>query len=530
MRIETLFIIFNVVFFINNLFYLNLVEGVFNVRNNKLRVTLFSLITSLVGSIMLLFFGSMSALGYTIMLVVYVITVMTFYKNQSLMTQMAFVLHFNLHIMVARGIITSILALGLNTTIINLSENPTSFWIVLILTSMLCSVFTIALLLLIPRKYLRVMGQNTQAMGLYTVILSVANIYMIANGNVYIHDIPYDLLPVHQIIASTTWLTASYVGIFLVIGFDILQEKRDNWIYKQSLEHNSIIIAQVNCSKDVFVNIKTRGIDGALDNSCYSEYATEFLKERISEKDYNDVLRYMSIENIIKKYNNGTTELKKEFSAKMSNGEERWLRSVITIRQDKYTGDVFALITVTDDVHEAKVKEIELADTAQRDPLVGAYNKKATQDIIDSLLENEIGGAMLMIDLDNFKAINDNYGHVYGDEVLKEVHKKMQINVRSDDIIGRIGGDEFIVFLKHIDNIKEITKKASIICNSINKVYSKDGLDIEISSSVGIVLAPKHGDNFKELYHNADLAMYARKKASKNGYMLFDENIHLDMI
>ncbi len=525
MTIEILFIIFNIVFFINNLFYLNLVEGVFNIQNNKIKIVAFGIMTSLFGSGALLFFGSMSALGYTIMLTVYTVAVMTFYQKQSIITRFAFVLHFNLHIMVARGLITSILSLILNVSIIDLSRNLNSFWTILILTSILCSTFTIGLLMVIPTKYLRVIGAKTQAVEIYTAILAFANVYMIANGNIYIHDISYNALPLHQIIASLTWLGVSYAGIFMLIGFDILKEKKEDSIYRQSVEKDSIIIAEINCTKNKMLRLNRFSKEEEIKHDTYSDFQYEILKDRLTEQDFEMLYDFMSIENILKNYENNITTLKTEFFAKMADDELRWVRASITINEEKYTDDVIAIFSIIDDVHDAKMKELELSDTAKKDPLVGAYNKKATQEIIDSLLKSGIKGALMMVDLDNFKAINDNFGHIYGDEVLKEVFLKIQKNVRGDDIIGRIGGDEFIIFLKHINSVEEILKKADLICKNINKIYTQDGVNIEISSSIGIALALAEDDSisFTELYHKADLAMYIKKKESKNGFILYDK-------
>ncbi len=210
----------------------------------------------------------------------------------------------------------------------------------------------------------------------------------------------------------------------------------------------------------------------------------------------------------------------------MPNGSVRWVRSQISAKKDEKTEDIIAVIAYVDDVHDSKIKEEELKRKAQIDPLVGAFNKKATEAHIKAHLNKHKAGVMFMIDLDNFKSINDNFGHKYGDEVLKEVYDKIARHFRAKDIIGRVGGDEFVAF--SLNNIKteEIERKAGEICKSINKTYSVDDVHVEISSSIGVAISPEHGKVFDELYHKADMAMYERKKKSKNGYSIFNKDVY----
>ena len=127
---------------------------------------------------------------------------------------------------------------------------------------------------------------------------------------------------------------------------------------------------------------------------------------------------------------------------------------------------------------------------------------------------------MLAIDIDNFKGVNDNLGHLVGDKVLIDAANKFKKIFRKTDIIGRFGGDEFVIFIKDVPSQEFIENKASEILNSIrSKVNNND--KCKISASVGIALCPAHGLDFHELYKNADDALYFSKKHNKDAWRMF---------
>ncbi len=522
---EFLIVLFNIVFFINNLFYIELIEGIFDIKSKKSKIFLFSLGSSLIGTIMLVFFGSMSALGYGIMLIVYFTTVMNFYKNQNFIAKLACVLHFNIHIMIARAMIAASFSYFFDQSIYELCANENTFWLILICTSALNALITVSLLKLIPYKFLRIIGQRTDQLLLYIALLVVGNIYLIANGNVYIHDIDYPWLQLHQFIAALCWLLTTYVGIFMLVGYDILREHRETLekdiIYKQVLESQSLAIIELNCTKNKVSRFIKRGRKVSVPNVSYTEYVNLRLKEFVHPKDLDMVSYHISSENIINNYKKGCKLLSLEARTLLSDSTIRWARYSITSKLDLESDDIVAIITVTDDIHDSKTNAIELLYKSQTDPLVGAYNKKTTELLIKNHLAENRSGSLLMIDLDNFKSINDNFGHSFGDEVLIEVHEKIATHFRSDDIVGRVGGDEFITFYKNHLSEEAIRKKAEAICSHINKTYHQDGISVEISCSIGIALAPEHGHTFDTLYQNADIAMYTCKKSTKNGYSIF---------
>lgn len=141
-----------------------------------------------------------------------------------------------------------------------------------------------------------------------------------------------------------------------------------------------------------------------------------------------------------------------------------------------------------------------------------AIEKKIGQHIMD---DPDEPGLALLLDMDNFKQVNDAFGHIEGDNFLIELAEKLRTFCRSDDIISRLGGDEFMIFMPSIKE-QDIAPLVSRIINGIRKEYHKSGANFEVTASVGIAHYPEDGRSFTELYHCADLALYDAKHKGKN--------------
>ncbi len=215
-----------------------------------------------------------------------------------------------------------------------------------------------------------------------------------------------------------------------------------------------------------------------------------------------------------------------EFEAKIKCKDEkvRYFKIVGNYGYDKDNNPIFLIGKVVD-IHNQKIVEIK----ATTDPLTGCYNRATCEALItESIYENpDSAHAFFIIDIDNFKAVNDNLGHYVGDLALKEVANNLKDNFRSNDIIARIGGDEFVLFTTNTIERKDIEKKAIKILEIFSKEFIGDNTNYEISGSVGIATYPDHGYNYDELYKSADKAMYKAKNAGKNRYYFYGDNENL---
>ncbi len=172
-------------------------------------------------------------------------------------------------------------------------------------------------------------------------------------------------------------------------------------------------------------------------------------------------------------------------------------------------------------LQEEKNKAIR--DEAYKDVLTGLWNRKHLQDEIDSLKDSDSTGSFLIFDLDNFKGINDNYGHVVGDAALVAFAKTLKNFVHKDDIVARIGGDEFAVFLRNSYGKELLSDRIENLILEVEheiKVVKED--DSYSSVSIGISAFPFDGKSFIELYNNADKALYYVKQNGKSGYHFYN--------
>ncbi|WKE64258.1 GGDEF domain-containing protein [Gallaecimonas kandeliae] len=170
--------------------------------------------------------------------------------------------------------------------------------------------------------------------------------------------------------------------------------------------------------------------------------------------------------------------------------------------------------------------EQKALDMAYHDPLTGLNNQRYMTLLFDQALLLATRPhqflAVLYIDLDNFKPINDNAGHKVGDAVLKEVAKRLLEHCRSTDICARIGGDEFVVLATQLDSEPQIHKVADKLLKQLSAPVLVGGKAYQLGASIGISLYPQHGDQLQQLMDRADAAMYQIKKSGKSGYRLFE--------
>lgn len=160
----------------------------------------------------------------------------------------------------------------------------------------------------------------------------------------------------------------------------------------------------------------------------------------------------------------------------------------------------------------------------KRDPLTKLWNGIHTEKIINEYLkERRHSGALLMIDLDDYKGISDTYGHIVGDEILKEFSNTLIALTRENDIVGRVGGDKFIVFLKNVAYQSVVSEKIEQMIITLEKRIILPEDKGHIRFSTGVALAPMDGRNFSELYQNADRALYYVKQNGKGSYHFYSE-------
>ncbi|HOO79379.1 MAG TPA: diguanylate cyclase [Lachnospiraceae bacterium] len=174
---------------------------------------------------------------------------------------------------------------------------------------------------------------------------------------------------------------------------------------------------------------------------------------------------------------------------------------------------------------QQKMQEVtEIKSKSQQDALTGLWNRSYTEDCIDKILDNGGTGAVFMIDMDNFKAVNDNYGHIAGDQVLKMFADSLRTFSSEGDVACRIGGDEFVLFIRNQTSKTDLSNKASDIISDICYKLEQCKYETNTSVSIGIAQFPEDGKTFKSLYNAADKALYYVKQNGKNSYYFYGEH------
>lgn len=166
----------------------------------------------------------------------------------------------------------------------------------------------------------------------------------------------------------------------------------------------------------------------------------------------------------------------------------------------------------------------KLETLALHDPLTGLANRRLLEDRVRMALKHarrERGQmALLYLDLDGFKAVNDQLGHHAGDVLLQQVAERLQAAVRADDTVARLGGDEFMVTLSKVAGTREAARVAGKIIEAVAQPYDLEGQGARVTTSVGLALFPEHGESADALMQNADAALYLAKEAGKNAYRI----------
>jgi len=228
-------------------------------------------------------------------------------------------------------------------------------------------------------------------------------------------------------------------------------------------------------------------------------------------------------------YWNGEVWNKKKF------GEiyPQWLS--ISLIRSKETGKVIHYISNFSDISIIKESQDALEYMAHHDGLTGLVNRILLKSHLDNFIKTRKRdkniGAVLYLDLDKFKFVNDTYGHGVGDTLLQKVSERLINSVRDSDIVGRVGGDEFIILLREVaseENIQVIVKKIiKTIASPFNDIVEDK---IYIGTSIGVAIFPKQSDNIDEVIKFADIAMFEAKKQGRNGFQFYSNIMSEDML
>ncbi|HQG64779.1 MAG TPA: EAL domain-containing protein [Smithella sp.] len=218
-----------------------------------------------------------------------------------------------------------------------------------------------------------------------------------------------------------------------------------------------------------------------------------------------------------------------DWRIKRKDGTQRYIEASVSL-QNTSSGKPVGFKGVIRDITERKRIEQELNHLATHDALTGLPNRLMFSQLLDHAIHSaqryKKQLAVLFIDLDRFKTINDSLGHDAGDQLLKEIALRLRKSLRTVDVVGRLGGDEFIVLIEDLQEIKQLEIIAHKILATVIKPMVLLGEECRVTASIGISVFPKDGQDEQSLMKNADIAMYFAKEEGKNNFQFYSENIH----
>lgn len=254
-----------------------------------------------------------------------------------------------------------------------------------------------------------------------------------------------------------------------------------------------------------------------------SDEITQMLKRTLHESDRSVLDELKAL------YGNRETSLLREMRIRCADGNYYWHRLTGAVVRGA-DGAPLRLVGNFVNVEDEVSKQQQLKQRAEVDPLSGLLNKGAFTNYVSKLLDDSSDDnlyAFYIIDLDNFKKVNDTLGHIIGDRVIADVAQKLCTVFSENDFVGRIGGDEFAAFLKLSGSGQQmgrkiIEAKAKAACALIDEIYSDGKNEVNITASIGVSVYPRNGRTFDDLYRNADSVLYESKNGGKNQYHICD--------
>lgn len=229
--------------------------------------------------------------------------------------------------------------------------------------------------------------------------------------------------------------------------------------------------------------------------------------------------------NVLKAYKNGIESLQYDFMATNNGSDYYWIR--ITARIFCWNEDhSIHMFTYRQNIDQEKCQEKMLLEQMERDSLSGLYNKAATQEHIRRLLSEKPDQlyAFFIFDIDDFKLVNDTFGHAAGDQVIADFARRLKAQFRVEDLVGRIGGDEFAAFIP-ASSVEWVEKKAANLVEQLRDTFSNGISCCKISTSIGVFAASGTRADFETFYKIADMALYQTKEKGKDGFTVFKERI-----
>ncbi|ONI43529.1 hypothetical protein AN641_09695 [Candidatus Epulonipiscioides gigas] len=526
---------FLIIFFIQNFIYLkHIVLKIISIKINEHYIYLLSFLNVISSIIWLQLIPISLFWAYLFLSVFYCLEIILCYKG-ALMNKIAIALTIIIHLLCITSIVNSLLCFITHNTINYIINESILFMITKIVTSLLCIFMMYILIKLIPSKYWPKLVINQDEIKIFVSLEIITVACMLSSSAAYHVDLFVKEHVFQQVILGLSWLIVQYIGIFMLIGFEILRERKINIertlqldnIYKNALIEQSDVIIQVDCKTGIILNHISKGIPNAhLIGLSYNQVISDVISNDINVLDREQIKKVSDLNYMLNCFKSGKSQYSFEYRLIETNKTNfEWFKVNVIIKSDITSNKIIALLIINN-----IQKEKDLILKSEIDELSGLYNKNTTATFIQDYLNKNTDGILFMIDVDNFKSVNDRLGHNIGDRVIEDVGRILRYIFEEHNIIGRMGGDEFVVFIKNYMNESKLETIATRLCRLMNKTYYNNNQHVTISASIGIATVFEGINNFRDIYIMADAAMYRSKQKGKNTFTIYNYSPQLQLI
>lgn len=246
-----------------------------------------------------------------------------------------------------------------------------------------------------------------------------------------------------------------------------------------------------------------------------------YMAEHFVHPDDMEAIDIFREEDLARREKEGDFSIETEFRIRRDGGYI-WISMVVILLYDD-DGKLFYLLTLFKNINTRKCIELENTVLAHIDAMTGLYNKKYMEAMLRDRLGNdaEYGhSALVMIDIDNFKNVNDSYGHLIGDSVIVEIGKRILHHLKDNDFAGRIGGDEFLFYIGRVTSPEELEERIRSLHKELDFTERQDDTVVPIHCSIGAALYSRDNYDYLSLYRAADRVLYRAKARGKRTYEL----------
>jgi diguanylate cyclase (GGDEF)-like protein/PAS domain S-box-containing protein len=313
------------------------------------------------------------------------------------------------------------------------------------------------------------------------------------------------------------------------LGRDITERKRQN----EAIKASEVRYRQLG--EGIFHQVWTAGPTGQLDyvNGRMMEYFNLTSAQLIGGSEWERIVHPDDFPECVRRFDRSmeTGEIyEAEFRLRRHDGVYRWHKARATCGRDD-NGKISKWFGTNTDIDDQKQSEDKLNYYARHDPLTDLPNRVEFMNHLRQAIERADANpltkfAVLFLDLDRFKVINDSLGHLVGDRLLCQIGERLRKYIRPGDVVARLGGDEFTILLNRTGGIEDVVQVAERVQRNFSNAFNIDGFEVFTSASIGIIVSDEIMRQPEDFLRDADAAMYRAKEAGKARYEIFDREMH----